>query len=329
MIHILECSPNPKDATSYYRTRGVLSFLSKEYDDVKFSYIHQYYKATWADIIPFDVVLIQRPTTKLDLDFITLCKRMNKVVWIDYDDLHTDIPTSNPVYYVNPDGGKMMLKCSELADFITTSTEAIRQKLLPITNHVYVIKNAHNDYVYPINFIQKDGLTKRPKLVWRGGITHEADIYAYRNQMKALIEEYSFKMFGKVSYYMQRDLGLSDNDCIPGIPLEEYLNFMVQYNPAFLIYPLEDNAFNQAKSNIASLEALYSGGICIAPEGFEEFKDTSILSSNFKESVEMLMDAETFAKVRAMKVQNMLDKQVLSKTNKDRYTLLKHYTQHL
>lgn len=327
MISILECSPNPSDATSYYRTRGVLPFLVREHStELRFSYLQKYLRSTWSDIAAFDVIFIQRPTTQYDYDFILMCRRMNKIIWLDYDDLHTDIPPSNPVYHVNPDGGKWMLKCSEMATFITCSTPAIQEKILGVNKHAYVVKNAHNDYIYSHKQLQKDGLTKRPKVIWRGGVTHEEDIFQYREQIREVVERYPFRMFGGVSHYTKRDLGLQEDEHISGLPLEEYLNYIVQYNPAFMIYPLVDNPFNKAKSNISALEAIYSGAICIVPYGFEEFNGTAILSSNFIEAIEMLSDVDTFKSVRELHVKKMFEDQVLSKTNEKRYKILKHYT---
>jgi hypothetical protein len=330
MIHILECSPNPSDATSYYRTRGIIPFLVKQHSaELTCSAMNGYLKATWADIIPYDVILIQRPTTQKELEFIQMCRRMNKVVWADFDDLHTDIPKSNPVFHVNPDGGKYMLECAKNSSFVTVSTKAIKEKLLEVTEHVYVVKNAHNDYVYPIKFMQSGGDVQKPLVVWRGGVTHEEDLYSFKEQMQSVAEKYRFKMFGNVPHYVKRDFGVSDNDVIPGMPLDQYLNFMVQINPAFMVFPLQQNKFNRAKSNISALEALYSGGICIVPEGFEEFADTAVLSNDFVGTIFSLTNKETFEKVLKVKVENMLATQILSVTNEQRYEILTHYTKHL
>ena len=47
--------------------------------------------------------------------------------------------------------------------------------------------------------------------------------------------------------------------------------------------PLADHPFNRSKSNIAYLEAIYSGAICVAPD-WDEWRHPGVLTYTGKES---------------------------------------------
>lgn len=326
MIRLLECSPNSSDATSFYRARGPITYLCRQHDDIQHSYLQNYLKASWDDLLPHDVIFVQRPSTEKEFNFILIAKRLGKKVWLDYDDLLTDIPPSNPVFHVNPDCAKWVYECCSVADLITVTTQPIKNKLLHSgCKNIHVVKNAHNDFILPMNLAQKDGQLKQPKIVWRGGITHEMDIFDYRNDMRQIIDTYpAVRMFGNISTYIKRDLGIMDKMNIPGMPLEEYFNYLCNYNPTFVVVPLENTEFNQAKSNIAAIEALFSGAICIVPTGFSEFANTSVNSEKgeFVETIEVIISSD-FHSIRKNQLEQIKKDQVLSVTNEIRYKLIK------
>lgn len=329
MIRLLECSPNSSDATSFYRARGPITYLCRQHDDIQHTYLQNYIHAKWDDVLPYDVIFVQRPSTEREFNFLLICKRLGKKVWLDYDDLLTDIPPSNPVFHVNPDCAKWVYECCSIADLITVTTQPIKDKLLfSGCKNIHVVKNAHNDFVLPMAHAQKDGQIKQPKIIWRGGITHEMDLFDYRVDMREIIDTFpAVRMFGNVSTYIKRDLGILDKMNIPGLPLEEYLNYLCQYNPTFLVFPIEDSEFNRAKSNIAAIEALYSGAICIVPEGFREFAGTSVSAKKgeFVETINAILDSD-MKSIRRNQLEKIQKDQVLSVTNEIRYKLITELT---
>jgi anthranilate/para-aminobenzoate synthase component II len=97
--------------------------------------------------------------------------------------------------------------------------------------------------------------------------------------------------------------------------------------PDVMVFPLEEHNFNKAKSNIAAIEILYGGGICLSPQGLPEFAGTSLqfTKENIHGLMEQIMGNEVlFTEVHNRQCERSKEYQVLSVTNKQRLELIKN-----
>jgi|VirMetMinimDraft_7_1064189.scaffolds.fasta_scaffold41959_3 hypothetical protein len=272
MNHILTISPYAGDGTSFYRAAGVIPFLKKEYNDITITDLSHRNDLDWNDYVGYNVVILQRPFNDQHLKTITLLKKLNTKVIIDYDDDLLNLDSHNP-YFAGYTRSKDNIEaiCS-LADEIWVSTESLMKTFSVYNENITIIPNAHNDYLFPIKEKRKFNINTK-KVSYRGGKTHELDVYNHFEEWLSIIndnQDFEFSFLGARFPYLETKCG--DNYLIvEGLHIMEYFNYFFNLSPNIFIYPLEDTKFNQGKSNISWIEATYAGAVVLAPNNINEF----------------------------------------------------------
>jgi len=272
MIHILTLSPSPSDGTSFYRAAGVIPFLKREYKDITITDLSHKDFLDWNEYIGYDVVILQRPFLQSHLNAVTLLKKLNIKIIIDYDDDLLNLDLHNP-YYTNYNKNKENIEeiCKSV-DEIWVSTESLMKTFSVYNENVIVIPNAHNDYLFPVKDKREFNINTK-KVAYRGGKTHELDVYNHLDEWISIIndnQDFEFSFLGARFPLMETKCG--DNYLIvEGLHIMEYFHYFYNLNPNIFIYPLEDTKFNQGKSNISWIEATYAGAVVFAPNNINEF----------------------------------------------------------
>lgn len=272
MIHILTLSPSPSDGTSFYRASGVIPFLKREYKDITITDLSHKDFLDWNEYIGYDVFILQRPFLQSHLNAVTLLKKLNIKIIIDYDDDLLNLDLHNP-YYTNYNKNKENIEeiCKSV-DEIWVSTESLMKTFSVYNENVIVIPNAHNDYLFPVKDKREFNINTK-KVAYRGGKTHELDVYNHLDEWISIIndnQDFEFSFLGARFPLMETKCG--DNYLIvEGLHIMEYFNYFMRHNPNIFIYPLEDTKFNQGKSNISWIEATYAGAVVLAPNNINEF----------------------------------------------------------
>lgn len=323
MVRVLTFAPQLSDGTSFYRLGGVMPYLEKEYSDIHIKDLSGKDNLDWADYTSYDVAVFQRPFIKPHLTAINMLKLMGIKVIIDYDDDVLNLPIHNP-YYANYKANEENIKqIAKAADLIWTSTPGLKDTFDKLNNNTLVIPNAHNDYLFPVS--KKVPFNKKTKKVaYRGGTTHEVDVYSQLEDWIDIINKNKTTEF----YFMGARFPYLESRCgdnyliIPGTHILDYFRNFHKLNPNIFIYTLENTKFNQGKSNISWIEATYSGAAVIAPEFLPEFIRPGI--SNFNGSLK-----EIFNKVKddkkVLEIMNEVSwdyikaKLLLSRVNEKRY----------
>ncbi len=323
MIRILTYAPVLADGTSFYRLGGVLPYLEKEYPDIYIKDISGKDPLDWHDYISFDVVVFQRPFIPPHLSTINMLKLMGIKVIIDYDDDVLNVPMHNP-FHSNYEANKETIKkISKVADEIWVSTIGLKETFSEFNKNIKVIPNAHNDYLFPVE--KKIPFNDKSQTVaYRGGSTHEIDVYSQLNDWIEIINKNlktEFYFMGARFPYLESRCG--DNYMIiPGTHILDYFRNMHKVNPNIFIYTLEDNQFNRGKSNISWIESTYAGAAVIAPEFLPEFIRPGI--SNFTGSLKQTFDKikkdnKLLKKMNDLSWDYIQAKLLLSYVNKERY----------
>lgn len=294
---------------------------------IKVDYMQGYLEATWADLMPYDIIFVQRPSNTVELDFVSRCGSAHKKIWVDYDDLLTGIPQGSPVHHISKDNHWVIPSILKAADLVTVSTSAIKQAYKECNPNIHVVKNAHNDFLFPVEAKENPEIKgmKKPRIVWRGSPTHDGDLHAWKKELKRIQKKYSLHTFGWFSEFARRELGIRYENMRRGMETMDYFHEFYKINPHLSLFPLEHTEFNQSKSNICALETLYAGGICMVPEGFPEFTGTALQfnSVNIEELIKrVLSDPETFMRLHNAHWNKVLSDQILSKTNAQRIQLI-------
>lgn len=339
MIKILCHYPSAVDASSYYRGIGVFSNLyriSPNIDHEMTSIVH------WSVLKGADILFLQRPFLQEHIEALNIAKQCNVKTWIDYDDLLTCIPSYNPFLKIikkeknlsKEDIKKNVIKCLEIADQITVSTEFLKVKFSEFvdSSKIEVINNAHDDYFFPVNKIS-DFRCRNKIVFWRGSESHKNDLYLYENEIRELMrsnEDWNFVFMG---YNPKVFMNEKNFKFIPGVnDIMKYFNFLKELRPAVSIVPLENHDFNLSKSNIAALESIYNGSIPVVPKFGKEWDSLGSIYSDeeygLKETVQLLMkelnDEEIIRnKIPKLKM-NLVQNYRLSTINRARARIAHH-----
>jgi len=203
----------------------------------------------FADLIVVQRTFPQERTVKTLKKFL----ESGKAVIYDIDDLLIDLPAD----HVNKD---FIDKCRPFiiefisqVDAITVSTPALGDVLKPYNANIYLLPNLVDDCLWSDSSL---GNTDRIVIGFGGTSTHANDIALVEEALLAIADKYrdsiTFKFLGCVTERLAR------------LPCVEYVDFQPSYrdyaqvlqNAGFdiAIVPLENNLFNNCKSNIKWLE---------------------------------------------------------------------------
>lgn len=282
------------DPTGFYRGLGPLGQLRKRMDgELDFFFSNDY---TWAAFKLIDVMFLTRPYSDQDLSLVKWSRKMGVPVWVDFDDLLEAIPESNPasVLYRREEVHRRMREAMRSADVVTFSTPYMAKHFEDDCREAVVIPNAFDDSVFrdrtkgmmvsrprggpaeaaPAEETPDQAAAKDPsveKVVWRGTSTHVKDVWQVSKELVDVMKDahphYGLTMMGFYHWQIAEALGAKGVGVtrMDATDLFTYNAVMREIKPRAVIAPLVDCPFNRAKSNIAWLEAVYAGGLCVAP----------------------------------------------------------------
>jgi hypothetical protein len=261
MHTLLACSHDPANAVSFYRTNGPLNRLSRHLD---FTMLPWDGRAVWDVVGQCDAVWIERPDHR-HVELVNLAKLMGVPVICDIDDNLLAVPPTNPLFsrYQLPTCREGIGYCLRNADAVIASTPALAKQLEVCGCEPVVIPNAYDAAMFPYAAKMRPNVSKI--VVWRGTHTHSGDVIPVRSQILQVMSEHpdwQFVFMGDCPF-----MELPRNAMhLPATGLLEYHRKLYEMAPAFVIVPLEDIPFNQAKSNCAWLESTHAQAVCIAPK---------------------------------------------------------------
>ena len=213
----------------------------------------------------FDFVIIQRDVLSADIanDLINICKKRKIKVIYEIDDDLLNIDDSHPEYekYLSKSENiKFLLKN---ADYVTVSTENLKNKFSELNNNVFVIPNALDERLWLTNVNNKlnNNLdNKNIKIGYMGSYTHGEDLIKIKEPILSLKEKFSnkgidleFEIVGatkeKLDWTNRKEISSKNN---------QYPDFVSWIRKNLLwdlaIAPLAENNINESKSEIKYLE---------------------------------------------------------------------------
>jgi hypothetical protein len=271
--------PMPDDTCSFYRGAGPMNELRRVIPEVR---VEQIANTGWSCIRKYDAIFVQRPTTKEHLAIIESARTCNIPTWLDFDDDFTCIPTDNPNWstFSDPQVQKNLQDACRLANVITVTTESLKTTLGQFNQNVLVIPNAYDDYLLGEC---KPTERRAPTILWRGSNTHQNDLLKFKAEIVATAQKFPDFEWHFLGYY---PFFLTDgmrHQFHKAMSINKYFALIRYLRPALLFCPLVDNQFNQAKSNIAWLEATYAGAVTVAPN-FPQWRQPGVFNYTDAES---------------------------------------------
>lgn len=268
-MKILVHTPSFADATSWYRSWGCYSEIGKV-SDIRTAIVDAHFQFNIFSVKGFDAIVFHRPDTAFQTEAISLCKRLGLKIIVDYDDDLMNVDPTNP-YYISNESKKTGYKehvrdALIAADLVTTTTEHLRQRFLKFNKNVVVLPNAFDAYTWKL----ADKRATKPIVLWRGRHSHGADLEEFRPQILRLIDENPdlFFVFWGMEVF---PLWLTNHPArnLWFKPLMQHVDYyaeLLNLQASLTIVPLKDTQFNRGKSDIAKLETVAAGSLCVYPD---------------------------------------------------------------
>lgn len=275
MKKVLIVTPYAKDANSFWRCMGPWGYLEKESRKLGIPNLGEVELVlaqdeigikdgvNWSTVSRFDLVFMHRPCRPDDLTILKLAKLENVPVWVDYDDWLFELPFWNPNQVYHDVGIQtIMASCMAAADVVSVSTGALYEKIKKINENTVIIPNAYRTDLF--GYRQEKVQPRQAIYTWRGTNTHDADLLSVAEGFSELpgriffLGSPTWQIYGRLKKDQVQLVGGQDNLL--------YLKYLYDLKPKVMLFPLVDCYFNRCKSNIAWMEALHAGALCVAPD---------------------------------------------------------------
>jgi len=268
-MKILCVCPNPADATAWFRVISPLRVLQSQAPDVRVQIVAGA-STDVPSIAMADILFLQRPIDGAAINCAEQAHLHGRKVWLDYDDDYTDVPVDNPLFhhFGSPQVRKNVSALLDIADLVTVSSQALADRYSKIAKRVVVVRNALDDLMAkPAASVRLPTRT----VLWRGGDSHNEDLAHFQEAIvrAAWSFDAAWKFLGHSPYKIMARMQPATVANFPFFPLETYWHKLLSLQPTIVIIPLRKTSFNDAKSWISLIEALWAGAVPLAPRWTE------------------------------------------------------------
>ncbi|NCD17235.1 MAG: glycosyltransferase family 1 protein, partial [Actinobacteria bacterium] len=190
------------------------------------------------------------------LDVIYSMRNIEKFkVIVDIDDNIWNTPIGNATFTDGKLQAQKIVALTESvksADYVTVSTEPLKEMLSPVNDNVVVLPNFINPEEWKFERKKHDKL----RIGWVWSPTHFPDMQIIQKPLEKILKKYPVEM---VMFGTEKNVFSFDTTNIKGVKYTEYPKAFMEEGIDISIAPLSDNDFNKAKSNIKWLESSLAG----------------------------------------------------------------------
>ncbi len=198
-----------------------------------------------------DVVVLQRQVGEARMEAMRRIKAFSKAFKVyELDDYLPNLPLKSPHRQHMPkDILKSLRGAMAYVDRLVVSTEPLAEAFRDLHSDIRVVENR-----LPVSWWSNlQGARRpsvRPRVGWAGGASHVGDLDLIADVVKALAGEVDWIFFGmcpeKLRPYVR--------EFHPGVDIDLYPAKLASLNLDLALAPLEQNLFNECKSNLRLLE---------------------------------------------------------------------------
>ncbi len=198
-----------------------------------------------------DSIVMQKPVEEDQMAALEQQSRLIKTFRIfELDDLLTNLPIKSfHKAHIHKDIAKRMRKAASFCDCLLVTTEPLAHAYRDLTGEVRVQPNYLEHATWGHLKPKRRGGT-RPRVGWAGGIGHTGDLEMLADMVRNLANEVEWVFFGMCPDALSPYV----HEVYPAVPLPEYPAKLASLDLDLAIAPLEDNPFNEGKSNLRLLE---------------------------------------------------------------------------
>jgi glycosyltransferase involved in cell wall biosynthesis len=230
-----------------------------------------------------DTVIFQRPLAREFLDFMKHTKAYSNAFKVyEIDDLINNIPIKNHFKSQHPkDTVKLLREGIAQVDRLVVSTPGLAEAYSGWHKDIQIVE-LKLPPVWWSNLKVTRTEHKKPRVGWAGGSSHLGDLELIADVVKDLADEVDWVFFGmcpsKLRPYVK--------EFHSGVPIHMYPQKLATLDLDLAVAPLENNQFNDCKSNLRILEYGACGYpvICSNTRAFVDSKlPIHIVKNKFKE----------------------------------------------
>ncbi len=211
----------------------------------------RYYTPVELERLSPDCIVLQRQMFE---DRIDLQKRMTRFSSAfkvaELDDYLPNLPQKSAHKGTLPkDILKTMRKALTLVDRFVVSTEALAEAYAGLHPDIRVVEN-HLPLHWWGDVKGERRKGRKPRIGWGGGSGHRGDLELIADVVQALSDEVEWVFFGMCPDKLKPFV----HEIVQPVDIEKYPQRLAALNLDLALAPLEDNLFNQCKSNLRLLE---------------------------------------------------------------------------
>lgn len=198
-----------------------------------------------------DVIILQRQITDDRLESMRRMGAFSRAFKIyELDDYLPNLPLKSIHRQDMPkDILKAMRRGFSLVDRLVVSTEALADAYAGMHGDIRVVENClPPEWWRALRGKRRAGA--RPRVGWAGGIGHTGDLELIADVVKELANEVEWVFFGMCPDRLRPYI----SEFHPGVQIESYPMALSLLNLDLALAPLEQNLFNECKSNLRLLE---------------------------------------------------------------------------
>jgi GT2 family glycosyltransferase len=198
-----------------------------------------------------DSLVVQRQMEWPQIEALERHARTSKAFRVfEIDDLITNLPhKSVHKSTIHKDIAKRFRKAAGLCNRLVVATEPLAKAYAHFTDEVVVQPNyleaARWGHLQPARAERS-----KPRVGWAGGVGHTGDLELIADLVRDTASEVDWVFFGLCPEALKPLV----KEFHPGVPLDQYAAKLAALDLDLAVAPLEDNAFNEAKSHLRLLE---------------------------------------------------------------------------
>jgi glycosyltransferase involved in cell wall biosynthesis len=239
-----------KDGGGFYRIISPLNALQAA-DLAQTHYEYKNFMATYVMMQQPDIIVYQTPLHDNMISFLEDIKMYYPKVTLIYeiDDLLTNIPIDNRAFFNQyKNTAKRLMKGLKYCDRLVVSTQPLKDALEPYIDDIRIIPNYLSKSIWGSLRSQRNRSAKL-RVGWAGSIFHKGDLAIISKLLESYQETVEWVFFGMAPEGLEGKIEFH-----PGVSLDQYPEKLASLDLDLALVPLEDNAFNAAKSNLRLLE---------------------------------------------------------------------------